>query len=211
MIPFHDLLFFAIAGLVLVISPGPSMVYIISRTIAQGQTAGMTSLTGVICGFLFHTFMVSFGLTAILLAIPFVYTVLKISGVIYLFYLAFQAVQTNSKNIFITNSNLKFDKHGKLIYNGFLITVLNPKVAVFYLSLFPQFIKQEYGSIMAQSLQLGMTQVFISFIVNFMIVLTSAKAAVFFAGKTTWIKIQKWFMASALTVMAIKMAYSKAK
>jgi threonine/homoserine/homoserine lactone efflux protein len=173
MIPFNDILLFALAALVLVVSPGPNMIYLISRTITQGKNAGLISLIGVICGFLFHIIMVSFGLTAVLFAVPFAYTLLKTMGVFYLLYLAYQAIKPNSKNIFDTKTDLPNDKPRKLFIIGFLTNVLNPKVALFYLSFFPQFIKPEYGSIMIQSLQLGATQVFVSFSINFIIVLTS--------------------------------------
>jgi threonine/homoserine/homoserine lactone efflux protein len=211
MIPFNDILLFALAALVLVVSPGPNMIYLISRTITQGKNAGLISLIGVICGFLFHIIMVSFGLTAVLFAVPFAYTLLKTMGVFYLLYLAYQAIKPNSKNIFDTKTDLPNDKPTKLFIIGFLTNVLNPKVALFYLSFFPQFIKPEYGSIMIQSLQLGATQVFVSFSINFIIVLTASKAAVFFAKNPSWVKAQKWFMASVLTGLAIKMAISKVK
>jgi len=211
MIPFHELLFFALAALVLVISPGPNMIYLISRTITQGRRAGLTSLAGVICGFMFHIVMVSFGLTAVLFAIPYAYLILKTLGTCYLLYLAYQAVKPNSKNIFDVDKNMKIDGPKKLFSVGFLTNVLNPKVAVFYLSFFPQFIKPEYGSVFTQSLELGITQVFVSFSINFIIVLTAAKAALFFAKNPLWICIQKWFMASVLTFLALKMAISKAK
>ena len=211
MIPIHDLIFFIIAAFILVISPGPNMIYLISRTITQGRKAGLTSLAGVICGFLFHIVMVSFGLTAVLFAVPYAYVVLKTLGTVYLLYLAYQAIKPNSKNIFEVDQNISIDRPRKLFTVGFLTNVLNPKVAVFYLSFFPQFIKPQYGSIFTQSLELGVIQVFVSFSINFIIVLTAAKAARFFAKNPTWIKVQKWFMASVLGFLAIKMALSKAK
>ncbi|MCL1666986.1 LysE family translocator [Elizabethkingia ursingii] len=211
MIPIHDLIFFIIAAFILVISPGPNMIYLISRTITQGRKAGLISLAGVICGFLFHIVMVSFGLTAVLFAVPYAYVVLKTLGTVYLLYLAYQAIKPNSKNIFEVDQNISIDRPGKLFTVGFLTNVLNPKVAVFYLSFFPQFIKPQYGSIFTQSLELGIIQVFVSFSINFIIVLTAAQAARFFAKNPTWIKVQKWFMASVLTFLAIKMALSKAK
>uniref|UniRef100_UPI0018EA517F LysE family translocator n=1 Tax=Pedobacter sp. ASV28 TaxID=2795123 RepID=UPI0018EA517F len=189
----------------------PNMIYLISRSITQGKKAGIISLTGVIFGFLFHIIMVTFGLTAVLFAIPFAYTTLKTLGVVYLLYLAYQAIKPNSRNIFDTQTVLSHDKPGKLFSIGFLTNVLNPKVAIFYLSLFPQFIKPAYGSVMVQSLQLGATQVLISFTINFVIVLTAAKAALFFAKHPAWVKFQKWFMASVLTGLAIKMVFSKTK
>ncbi|ATC35177.1 LysE family translocator [Elizabethkingia anophelis] len=211
MIPIHDLILFIIAAFILVISPGPNMIYLISRTITQGRKAGLTSLAGVICGFLFHIVMVSFGLTAVLFAVPYAYVVLKILGTVYLLYLAYQAIKPNSKNIFEVDQNISIDRPRKLFTVGFLTNVLNPKVAVFYLSFFPQFIKPQYGSIFTQSLELGVIQVFVSFSINFIIVLTAAQAARFFAKNPTWIKAQKWFMASVLGFLAIKMALSKAK
>ncbi|HBN6700624.1 TPA: LysE family translocator [Elizabethkingia anophelis] len=211
MIPIHDLIFFIIAAFILVISPGPNMIYLISRTITQGKKAGLTSLAGVICGFLFHIVMVSFGLTAVLFAVPYAYVVLKTLGTVYLLYLAYQAIKPNSKNIFEVDRNISIDRPRKLFTVGFLTNVLNPKVAVFYLSFFPQFIKPQYGSIFTQSLELGIIQVFVSFSINFIIVLTAAQAARFFAKNPTWIKAQKWFMASVLGFLAIKMALSKAK
>jgi threonine/homoserine/homoserine lactone efflux protein len=211
MIPFNEMMLFILAALVLVLSPGPNMMYLISRTLTQGQKAGLTSLLGIVCGFFFHIVMVTFGLTALLFAVPFAYTVLKTAGVIYLLYLAFQAVKPNSKNIFETQTKLSIDSPPKLFSIGFFTSVLNPKIALFYLSFFPQFIKPQYGSIMTQSLQLGITQVIVSFSVNFMIVVSAAKVASFFTAKPAWLKVQKWFMAGVLTSMALKMAFSKAK
>ncbi|WP_077418514.1 LysE family translocator [Chryseobacterium sp. JV274] len=211
MIPFHELVFFILAALILVISPGPNMIYLISKSITQGKKSGFISLAGVVCGFLFHIIMVSFGLTAVLLAVPLAYTVLKALGTVYLLYLAYQAVKPKSRNIFDVVKNVAHDSHKKLFTIGFLTNVLNPKVAVFYLSFFPQFIKPEYGSVFTQSLELGVIQVLISFSINFIIVLTAARVALFFSNNPVWIKVQKWFMASVLTYLAIKMAFSKAK
>lgn len=211
MIPLPDILIFALAAFVLVISPGPNMIYLISRSITQGRKAGLISLAGVIVGFFFHIIMVSFGLTAVLFAVPFAYTLLKSLGVIYLLYLAYEAVKPNSKNIFEAKNDLPEDKPGKLFSIGFLTNVLNPKVAIFYLSFFPQFIKPEYGSIMVQSLELGFVQILVSLTVSTTIVLTASKVSLFFAKKPSWIKVQKWFMASVLTGLALKMAFSKAK
>jgi threonine/homoserine/homoserine lactone efflux protein len=187
------------------------MIYLISRSITQGKKAGIISLGGVIFGFLFHIVMVSFGLTAVLFAVPFAYTTLKTLGVIYLLYLAYQSIKPNSKNIFDIKNDLPEDKPGKLFSIGFLTNILNPKVAVFYLSFFPQFIKPQYGSVLTQSLQLGAVQILISSSINLIIVLTASKLSLFFAKKPSWVKIQKWFMASVLTGLAFKMAFSKAK
>lgn len=211
MIPIQELLLFILAALILVITPGPNMIYLISRSITQGKKAGLISLAGIISGFLFHVTMVSVGLTAVLLTIPFAYTTLKMLGVVYLLYLAFQAVSPKSQGFFEARKDLEEDKPTKLFSIGFLTSVLNPKIAVFYLSFFPQFIKPEFGSVFVQSLQLGVTQMMVSFSVNFLIVLSAAKISVWFGANPFWVKIQKWFMASILTGLAFRMALDKAK
>lgn len=210
MIPFNDLLLFGLAALIMVLSPGPNMIYLISRSLSQGKKAGIVSLLGVMCGFLFHILMVSFGLTAIFFAVPYAFVVVKFLGVGYLLYLAYNAVKSKNK-IFDADQNLKSDKPLKLFNIGLLTNILNPKMAVFYLSFFPQFIKPEHGSILGQSFQLGITQILISFLVNFLIVISAAKMANWFSKKPIWLRIQKWFMTSVLTGLAVKMALTKAK
>ena len=211
MIPIQELLIFILAALMLVITPGPNMIYLISRSITQGKGAGLISLAGIIAGFTSHVTMVSVGLTAVLFAVPFAYTTLKFLGVFYLLYLAFQAVNPKNKGIFEAKTDLKEDKPAKLFSMGFLTSVLNPKIAVFYLSFFPQFIKPEYGNIFWQSIQLGITQMGVSFTINFLIVLSAAKLSLWFAQNPFWVKIQKWFMASVLTGLAVRMALDKTK
>lgn len=210
MIPFNDLLLFGLAALIMVLSPGPNMIYLISRSLSQGKKAGIVSLLGVMCGFLFHILMVSFGLTAIFFAVPYAFVVVKFLGVGYLLYLAYNTVKSKNK-IFDADQNLKSDKPLKLFNIGLLTNILNPKMAVFYLSFFPQFIKPEHGSILGQSFQLGITQILISFLVNFLIVISAAKMANWFSKKPIWLRIQKWFMTSVLTGLAVKMALIKAK
>lgn len=210
MIPINDLLLFALASLIMVLSPGPNMIYLISRSLSQGKKAGVISLLGVMCGFLFHILMVSFGLTAIFFAVPYAFVAVKFLGVGYLLYLAYTTVKSENK-IFDADQNLKSDNPLKLFNIGLLTNILNPKMAIFYLSFFPQFIKPEYGSILSQSFQLGIIQIIISFSINLLIVISAAKMASWFSKKPIWLRIQKWFMASILTGLAIKMALTKAK
>ena len=211
MIPFQELFIFIFAALMLVITPGPNMIYLISRSIIQGKNAGLISLAGIITGFTFHVTLVSLGLTAVLFTVPYAYSTLKILGVCYLLYLAIQAINSKNQGIFEARTDLKEDRPAKLFSMGFLTSVLNPKIAVFYLSFFPQFIKPEYGNVFYQSLQLGITQMCVSFTVNFLIVLSAARMSLWFSQNPFWVKIQKWFMASVLSGLAVKMAMDKTK
>jgi threonine/homoserine/homoserine lactone efflux protein len=210
MLPIQELTIFIFAALTLAISPGPNMIYLISRTISQGKQAGIISLAGVLSGFLMHILLVSYGLTALLLAVPLAYIILKWTGVFYLLYLAWQAIKPSSKSIFETTT-LPKDSNWKLFSIGFLTNALNPKMAVFYLSLFPQFIHSEYGSTLIQSFTLGFTQIIVSASVNLTIISTAGLASNFFREKPQFVRIQKWFMGSILTTLAVRMALSERK
>jgi threonine/homoserine/homoserine lactone efflux protein len=89
---------------------------------------------------------------------------------------------------------------------GFLTNVLNPKVAVFYLAILPQFISSEHGSVLLQSIELGMTQIAISFTVNLVIALTAAGIASWFARNSTWLAVQRYFMGFVLATLAVRLA-----
>ncbi len=210
-IPSHELFIFTLATFGMSVTPGPNMIYLISRSMTQGTKAGFISLLGVVLGFLFHVCMVSYGLTAILLTVPLAYTALKTIGVFYLLYLAFQAMKPGAKSVFEVQKGVGSDTGIKLFSMGFLTNVFNPKIAMFELSFFPQFIRPEYGSIVQQGLTLGAVQMSVSFSINLIIILSASRIAVWFSQNPHWIKLQKWFMASVLTGLAVKMAFSKSK
>ena len=203
-----ELYLFALAALILVLSPGPNMIYLISRTLCHGRSAGLYSLLGVIIGFICHILLVAFGLTAILFAIPFAYFIIKWLGAIYLFYLAWNAFKNADFSPF-KNTELTKEKPLKLFQMGLITNLLNPKVALFYMSFLPQFIRPDHGSIFSQSLFLGMVQLIISGTVNCMIVLFAAKCAEALKKRPRWLKFQRWFMGSILSYLGFKMALSE--
>jgi threonine/homoserine/homoserine lactone efflux protein len=205
MIPLPDLLIFAGAALLMVLTPGPNMIYLISRSICQGRAAGVISLFGVIGGFFLHMLAAAIGLTAIFLAIPLAYELLKWLGALYLLWLAWQAVKPGARSPFEPRE-LPADSPRKLLMMGFLTNVLNPKVAVFYLSILPQFIDTERGSVFAQSLALGVTQISISFMVNLLIALSAAGIAGWFARNPFWLSAQRYVMGGVLAALAVRLA-----
>jgi threonine/homoserine/homoserine lactone efflux protein len=205
MVPSNELLLFAGAALLMVLTPGPNMIYLISRSICQGRQAGVISLTGVIAGFLVHMFAAALGLTAIFLAVPLAYEALKWAGAVYLLYLAWQAVRPGARSPFEARE-LPIDRPRKLFLMGFLTNVLNPKMAVFYLSIFPQFIAPAHGSVFTQSVELGLTQILISFSVNLCIALSAARLAVWFARKPRWLAAQRYVMGTVLAGLAVRLA-----
>lgn len=205
MVPLNDWLLFTGAAFLMALTPGPNMVYLISRSIGQGKRAGVISLFGVIAGFLVHMLAAAAGLTALFLAIPFAYEVLKWIGAAYLLYLAWQAAKPGARSPFEARP-LPDDPPHRLFLMGFITNLLNPKIAFFYLSIFPQFVKPEHGSLFAQSLQLGFTHIAASVSVNLTIALSAAALAAWFARRPGWLTVQRYFMGTVLASLAIKMA-----
>ena len=205
MIPLNDLLLFSGAALLMVLTPGPNMIYIISRSICQGARAGVLSLFGVAAGFLVHMLAAAAGITALFIAIPLAYEALKWAGALYLLYLAWQAVKPGARSPFEARE-LPHDGPAKLVAMGFLTNVLNPKVAIFYLSIFPQFVTPERGSVFAQSLQLGFAQIGVSFSVNFCIALFAGRLAAWFIRNPRWLAAQRHVMGAVLAGLAVRLA-----
>ena len=204
MIPAHDLLIFAAACLLLVLTPGPNMIYLISRSICQGRRAGVTSLIGVVTGFFVHMFAAAAGLTAVFMAVPMAYEALKWAGALYLLWMAWQAVRPGASSPFEAR-DLAPDAMPKLLTMGFMTSVLNPKVAVFYLSVFPQFINPEHGSMFTQSIVLGLTQISVSFTVNLLIALFASGIAVWFVRNPLWLAVQRYVLGGVLAALAVRL------
>jgi len=204
MIPLHDLLIFCGACLLLVLTPGPNMMYLISRSICQGRMAGVISLFGVVAGFMVHMLAAAIGLSAIFVAVPMAYDLLKFAGAAYLLWLAWLAVKPGAKSIFEPRA-LPADSPRRLFMMGFLTNLLNPKVAIFYVSFFPQFINPERGSVFLQSMVLGLTQTTVSFTINLAIALSAAGIATWFARNPVWLAAQRYVMGFVLAALAIRL------
>ncbi|MFB9261728.1 LysE family translocator [Bradyrhizobium erythrophlei] len=200
------LLGFALVSFGMVLTPGPNMIYLISRSITQGPSAGIVSLGGVALGFVFYMLCAAFGITALLFAIPYAYDALRFAGAAYLLWLAWQALKPGGRSPFQVKT-LKVDGPRKLFAMGFVTNLLNPKIAMLYLALLPQFIDPAGGSVLTQSLMLGSIQIAISVSVNAMIALAAGSIAVFLGTRPTWLLVQRWLMGTVLTGLAVKMAF----
>src|ERR671937_932151 len=160
-----SLLAFALVSFGVVLTPGPNMIYLISRSITQGAASGLVSLGGVALGFVFYMLCAAFGITALLLAIPYAYDALRLAGAAYLLWLAWQAIKPGGRSPFQVKK-LAIDSPRKLFAMGFVTNLLNPKIAMLYLALLPQFIDPAGASVLGQSLVLGAIQIVISVSVN---------------------------------------------
>lgn len=199
------LLAFALIVIGMVLTPGPNMIYLISRSLSQGPTAGLISLGGVALGFVFYALAAAFGITALVFAVPYAYDALRFCGALYLLWLAWQAIRPGGRSPFQVRA-LKPDSPRKLFLMGLMTNLLNPKIAVLYLSLLPQFVDPERGSVLAQLLTLGAVQIVIAVTGNGIIALTAGSVAAFLAGRPVWVLVQRWLMGTVLIALAVRMA-----
>jgi threonine/homoserine/homoserine lactone efflux protein len=204
--PASSLLGFALISLGLVLTPGPNIIYLISRSITQGPAAGIVSLAGVALGFVFYMLCAAFGITALLFAVPYAYDALRFAGAAYLLGLAWQSVKPGGRSPFQVKK-LAFDSPRKLFVMGFVTNLLNPKIAMLYLALLPHFIDPAAGSVLAQSLLLGSIQIAISVSVHVMIALAAGSIALFLTTRPSWMLVQRYLMGTVLAGLAVRMAF----
>ncbi|MEP6828608.1 MAG: LysE family translocator [Aestuariivirga sp.] len=198
------LIAFGIVALGMVLTPGPNMIYLISRSVIQGPVAGFISLSGVALGFVFYLLCAAFGITALVMAVPYAYDTLRFAGAIYLAWLAWQALRPGGRSPFEVKA-LPCDGALKLFSMGLLTNLLNPKIAVLYLSLLPQFIDPSAGSVLSQALILGAVQIVISLSVNALITCGAGSIALFLKSRPVWAKVQRWLMGTVLAGLAVRM------
>jgi threonine/homoserine/homoserine lactone efflux protein len=201
-----SLLAFALISFGLVLTPGPNMIYLISRSITQGRTAGLVSLGGVTLGFVFYMLCAAFGVTALLFAIPYAYDALRFAGAAYLLWMAWQAVKPGGSSPFHVRK-LSFDGPRKLFAMGFVTNLLNPKIAMFYLALLPQFIDPNGASVLDQSLVLGAIHIAISVSVQAMVTLAAGSIALFLSRRPRWMLAQRYLMGTVLAGLAVRIAF----
>jgi threonine/homoserine/homoserine lactone efflux protein len=195
----------ALAALVMVLTPGPNMIYLVSRSTAQGRIAGLVSLAGTGVGFLVYMTMANLGLAVVFVVVPWLYIGLKAVGVTYLTYLAWKALRPGGTGMFETRT-LVPDSAGKLFRMGLVTNLLNPKAAVMYLALIPQFINPHAGHSTAQGFTLGTIQILVSLTVNAAIVLAAGSIARFLSTRPAWTRWQRRFTGTMLGLVAILLA-----
>ena len=187
------------------LTPGPNMIYLVSRSISQGRLAGLISLGGVALGYVFYMVCAAFGITALMFAVPYAYEALKFAGALYLLHLAWQAVKPGGRSPFQVKE-LPQDTPRKLFLMGLVTNLLNPKLAMIYVSLLPQFVSPGQGSVLTQSLMLGTLQIVNGVVVNAVIVCIAGSLAAFLSRRPRWLIAQRWAMGTVLGGLAVNMA-----
>lgn len=143
---------FFTASILLTLSPGPDIIYVLVQSMSNGKKAGIVTTLGLVSGILIHTSFVAFGVSAVIKASPVLFTLIKIFGALYLFYLAYKVFRSDSS---IAISDVPAKRSRNLFRQGFIMNVLNPKVTIFFLAFFPGFLWEPDGNTILQFYILG--------------------------------------------------------
>ncbi|MFD8807136.1 LysE family translocator [Streptomyces sp. NPDC059597] len=195
----------ALVELGMALTPGPNMMYLVSRSVGQGRVAGLVSLIGTAVGFLVYMTLANVGLAVVFVAVPWLYIGFKAVGAAYLAFLAWQALRQGGHGLFEPRG-LQRDSYGRLVRMGLVTNLLNPKVAVLYLALIPQFIDPARGHTTAQGFALGTVQIVVGLTVHALIVLAAGSVAALLKSRPTWAKWQRRITGTLLAGVAIALA-----
>jgi threonine/homoserine/homoserine lactone efflux protein len=189
--PPRDLLFFMTAAIVLLVIPGPAVLYIVARSVDQGRKAGLASCSGITTGGLVHVLAAAFGLSALLVSSAIAYSVVKYAGAAYLVYLGIKKLRERP----VAADGVKHVEPASLrhVYaQGILVQVLNPKAAIFFFAFLPQFVNPTRGPVTLQFLALGMIFIVMGFISDSLWALTAGSAAGWLQRNRTFLRHQRY-------------------
>ena len=203
----HALSIFIMAAIIMVVTPGPAVLYIVARSIEQGKSAGLISALGVALGGLSHVLFAAFGLSIILVQSAVAFSFVKYLGAAYLIYLAIMKLTRGQQALI--NPKLKQKKSGKIFVQGFIVNLLNPKTALFFMAFLPQFVDPAQGSVTIQIIYLGMLFISLAVVSDSVYALLAGSARKLFSHKKAILALNKYIPAGIYLILGIGTIFIK--
>jgi threonine/homoserine/homoserine lactone efflux protein len=198
---------FAVVAFLMALSPGPNLIYLASRSICQGRPAGFASLGGVCTGMFFYMLATTAGLSAIFKAVPVMYDVVRWMGAVYLLWLAYRVMTSQSSSL--SPTALPPENKVQLYRYGLLTCLLNPKIVVTYSALLPQFVDPASGHILRQTAALGLVQIAAAASAHSLVILSATTIASALSKHKAHFKVQRYLLGSVLTALALRLAIER--
>jgi threonine/homoserine/homoserine lactone efflux protein len=202
----HTLLLFSLACLALTATPGPDMLLIASRSIAQGRSAGFATLAGIQAGTYCHALAAAFGLSELFLLVPVAYDAVRYAGAAYLLFLAWHALRSDHP-LTPPLGESRSRSTPAVFRQGLLTNLLNPKMALFVLALFPQFVRTEAGSVALQVMTLATVLNAIGLIVNGLVIVLASRVGARFFRNGNLGRWPQYLLATVFGSLALKLAF----
>ncbi|NTH14163.1 LysE family translocator [Agrobacterium rhizogenes] len=194
---------FAAAAVVLTATPGPDMLLIASRSVSQGRAAGFLTYAGIALGTYCHALAAALGLSQLFMTVPIAYEIVRWAGCAYLLYLAYKTIRSEGSS-FSPTSMLKQLSNKRIFAEG--LDLLNPKMVLFVLALFPQFVSPQGGSMIGQMLLLATILNGIGFFVNGSVILVGSHIRARLAGFSRFPKLPQYLLATVFAGLACRLA-----
>ncbi|MEP3279547.1 MAG: LysE family translocator [Stappiaceae bacterium] len=202
----QTIILFSAASLALAVTPGPDMILVAARSAAQGRMAGLVTQFGVSAGSVFHAIILALGLSQLFLAVPYAYDLVRYLGAAYLLYLAWQAF-TARDSFSAQTSSSKRRSLFVIFRQGFFSNLLNPKVALFYLALFPQFLDPEKGAVALQIMVLASFFLIIDFAVHGVVIWLAGSMRSLSANGRVFAKWSRYFLGLVFGGLAARLIF----
>ena len=200
-----NLVLFLTASLALIVTPGPDMIYVMTRGIAHGRWVGLVSAWGACSGLIFHTALAAAGLSALLRSSATAFMLVKYAGAAYLIYLGVKALLNKTSFSVDENAVLKTG-FGKAFFQGMASNVLNPKVALFFLAFLPQFVHPATGGAAGWMLVLGTCFTLLALTIFTAIAYFSGLLGELLSRKPAFANALRWFTGSVLIELGLRLA-----
>ena len=203
---YSTLMVFSLAAFALTLSPGPDMLLIASRTAAQGRVAGLATWAGIAAGTYAHALAAAFGLSQLFLAVPVAYDLVRYAGAAYLLYLAWHAFTAREEEPSHLNTERIKRSASTMFKQGLLTNLLNPKMAIFVLALFPQFLDPQAGAISLQIMILATILNLLGFFVNGAVILATSRVSKLISGNRKIKNLSHYLLGTVFAGLAARLA-----
>ncbi|MDM8527425.1 LysE family translocator [Anaerolineales bacterium HSG24] len=201
-----SLVIFITATLALLLAPGPAVLYIVARSLEQGRIAGIVSALGIALGAVVHVIFAAFGLSALLMQSAMVFSLVKYMGAAYLIYIGIQTLRKKTEVNEVTE--IQTMTYSRIFKQGFVVNLLNPKTALFFLAFLPQFVDAERGGVGIQIILLGTIFVGLAIVSDSLYALIAGTARQLLTGSIMMIRSQKYMSGSIYILLGLMTAFS---
>ena len=203
----ETIILFMAAALALNVTPGPSILYVMSRSVGQGRTAGLVSALGLGAGSLIHAGAAALGLSVILAYSPLAYTAVKYLGAGYLVYLGVRILLARDRQL--STAVLARASLTRVFWQGVVTELLNPKIVLFFMSFLPQFVDPARGSVAGQTLFLGLLFHVTGVPINMLVAVVGGAIASWLSQNPVFARVRNGLAGAVLIGLGVRLALSE--
>jgi threonine/homoserine/homoserine lactone efflux protein len=200
---------FVVASVVLLLTPGPAVLYIVARSVEQGRAAGLVSVLGIHLGTIVHITAAAVGLSALIVSSALAFAIVKYLGAAYLIWIGIRTFMARDPDL--QAPVVPAEPLRRVFRDGFVVNLFNPKTAIFFLAFLPQFVDPARGALHWQILILGLTFMGLGIISDGIFALIAGAAGDFLRGNRRFLRLQRWFAGTSFIGLGVTAALSTRK